>query len=193
VRAAVVCALALLVAAPPARADERAERERFSGSVLIAIGAISATLSLSSFAVAGLIGECPPPDGGFRSPCLASVQLIDLGIVAIASGVIALPALSIGIPLRRAGDNDARAAALSLPPGFFAERAHRRRRIGIPLTIAGVALAAAGIGFGAGAWDATENYPRRDRFPAMVGLASVTGVIGVALTSVGATLATLGK
>jgi hypothetical protein len=198
VRAAILCALAFLLTVAPARADfdaataaRRARKEQLGGSALLFIGLANATVSLGSAAVLAFVPSCSDHNYLGAGGIGWCVNPTTVASVALASGLVTLPTLAVGITLRRAGDDDAFAAGQSLPNEFFVARARRRRRIGVPLTIAGVALTAAGIGFAGGAWDANANYQHRDRFPAMVSLASITGVVGVALLSDGATPSTL--
>jgi hypothetical protein len=187
-RTAIVCACLLSATAHADGEAHRASKE-IGGTSLILIGGLNATVSVATIG-AYLFASCSLGSYGQHTDC---VNPFVAGGLGLATGLVALPALAIGITLRRAGDNDAFAAGQSLPPSFFVERAHRRRKVGIPLTLAGLALTATGIGFAGATWDSLQNYRHRDWFPAMISISVVTGVVGVGLLSVGATLATLGK
>ncbi len=181
---ALVVALGLALALP-ARAEgdvdvaKRAEKRQTSGSVLTAVGALNATLSLASAVAIPLVPSC----GYHGGVCYDEIMLI----TAAASGLVAIPTLAVGLTLRRTGDHDAFAAGQSLPPDFFVERARRRRHVGMPLTAAGAALIAVGAGFGGGAWAALQS-PRADLMKPLAATSGAAGAGGLALLSVGAAL-----
>jgi hypothetical protein len=193
---ALVVALGLLVALP-AGADVEAEvraadiaparqarREHIGGTALTVIGALNATLSLAAISAIYLRPPCGPGCG---------MSDLGLGAVGIASGLIAVPALAVGITLQRMGDKDAFAASQSLPGTLFIERATRRRRTGKALAIAGGLLIGVGIGFAGGTWQAFEDYHYRNQFDAMAVLSSATGGVGVALLAAGTTMYLAGR
>jgi uncharacterized BrkB/YihY/UPF0761 family membrane protein len=170
VRAAVL-ALALMLASP-ARAEEGEALRRGwhrRGVTLTAVGLGFAAVGVAGLLVLATTGTCGNTFGDYIACALPHVEAGEW--MAGGGFGVALPLLASGVTLLR----------LHEPPS------RRRAR---DLVIAGSVLTAAGMALaGTAFWAGYNDWPEHETaWRASTATASVTGAVGLALLSVGATL-----